>query len=461
MIIKELFFIYGTIILEFLLELYLFYYLITLKLKKKEGFVLKIIISLAILLILSFGISIFYYYFGNSVWGRVLVYSSLFGLSIFQLKYCYDESVWTIILCSTFGYALQNLVYKTNLTIWTMCQWYNLFGWLDPYIKFDIYYRAFYFGLMTLDVFLIYKICISKIKDKISNTHLKYQLLIVGLFVLVISNILCSLEDVYFSYLDFGRENEYNEYVYYILRQTGNVFSVVCCSIVIILIFQALEKDDLKQKIEYLKHTIRAAERQYEISRDTIELINIKCHDIKYKIEASLNNDKQDFKEIHEMISIYDSKIETGNKLLDVLFTEKSLYCEQNNILFSAMIDGTKLSFIEDGDLYCLFGNLMDNALEAVTKIENKEKRIINITVKCKDDMLIIQQDNYFDGNINFDDEGLPITSKNDKKYHGFGVQSMKILVKKYKGIFTTYTEEDIFHLNILFNLNGHCLQNK
>ena len=42
------------------------------------------------------------------------------------------------------------------------------------------------------------------------------------------------------------------------------------------------------------------------------------------------------------------------------------------------MVDGEKLSFIEDGDLYCLFGNLTDNALEAVSKIPNEEKRIIN-----------------------------------------------------------------------------------
>ena len=86
--------------------------------------------------------------------------------------------------------------------------------------------------------------------------------------------------------------------------------------------------------------------------------------------------------EIKKMIAIYDSKIESGNKMLDVLFTEKSLFCEQNNIKFSAMIDGSKLSFIEDGDLYCLFANLTDNALEAVSKITNKNKRIINIVVK-------------------------------------------------------------------------------
>ena len=96
----------------------------------------------------------------------------------------------------------------------------------------------------------------------------------------------------------------------------------------------------------------------------------------------------------------------------------------------------------------------MDNALEAVTKIPNEDKRIINFTVKSKDNLLIIQQDNYYIGDINFDKDGLPLTSKEDKKYHGFGMQSIKLLVEKYHGTMTTYVNSDVYHLNILFNLN-------
>ena len=451
----DLLHIYGNIIIEFLLELYIIYFLITKKLKRKENFKLRL--SLGIIGVLSFAflISIFYYYFGNTVIGRIFVYTSLFIVSIIHFKLILDESFWTVILCATLGYSLQNLVYKAYLTIWTGFQWIGLFDGLDKFIHFEIYYRLLYCLIFTGLIVLIYKLFIKKVRDKFTNTSLKYQLLILGIGVLLISNILCSLEDVFFAYLKSGRENEFDNYVYYVLRQTGNVFSIICCGIVVVLINQAIEKDDLKQKIEYLQHTIRSAERQYEISKNTIDSINIKCHDIKYKIEASLNSNKiNDLDEINNLIAIYDSNIQTGNKLLDVLFTEKSLYCEQNNIKFSAMIDGTKLDFIEDGDLYCLFGNLMDNALEAVTKIPNEDKRIINFTVKSKDNLLIIQQDNYYIGDINFDKDGLPLTSKEDKKYHGFGMQSIKLLVEKYHGTMTTYVNSDVYHLNILFNLN-------
>ena len=458
MIILELLKLYGNVIFEFLFEIYIFYILITRKLKRKENFSKRFIIGLIVVLLLSFLITIFYKAYGNTAIGRVIVYTSIFILTIGHLKICYDEPIWTIILCSVLGYAVQNLVYKIFLVIWTTVLWYKLFDIWDSALTFILHYRLLYYSIFGLSVFIIYKFFISKIHEKLHDTHLKYQLLIIASSVLLVTNILCSLEDVYFISLSVGRENDFDNLNHFILRQTGNMFSIVCCILVIILITQTLEKDNLKQKIEYLQHTIRNSQRQYEISRDTINLINIKCHDIKYKIEASLN-DKKEVDSINEMIAIYDSKIETGNNLLNVLFTEKSLYCEQNNIKFSAMVDGAKLDFIEDGDLYCLFGNLTDNALEAVAKIPNKEKRIINIIVKMVDDMLIIQEENYYVGNISFDNEGLPITSKVDKDYHGFGIQSIKLLVEKYHGVLTTYVNDDIFHLNILFNL--HNVQNK
>jgi hypothetical protein len=456
--IIELLKTYSNVIFEFLFEIYIFYILITKKLKRKENFQYRFYLGLIVILILSFLITIFYQYYGTKAIGRVLVYTSIFILTVGHLKFCYDEDIWSVILCSVLGYAAQNLVYKIFLTIWTCLLWFKLFDGWETAVMFSLHYRLLYYFIFGMITFVIYKLFISKIFEKLYNSKLKYQLLIIAMSVLLVTNILCSLEDIYFMSLSSGRENEFNNFTYFILRQTGNLFSIVCCVLVIILITLTLEKDSLKQKVEYLQHTIRNSQRQYEISRDTINLINIKCHDIKYKIEASLN-DKKEFDSINEMIAIYDSKIETGNDLLDVLFTEKSLYCEQNNIKFSAMVDGAKLDFIEAGDLYCLFGNLTDNALEAVAKIANKEKRIINIIVKMVDNMLIIQEENYYDGNINFDDDGLPITSKENKDYHGFGIQSIKLLVEKYHGVLTTFVNDDVFHLNILFNL--HNIQNK
>ena len=154
--------------------------------------------------------------------------------------------------------------------------------------------------------------------------------------------------------------------------------------------------------------------------------------------------------DLEESVSIYDSRIETGSPLLNVLLTEKSLFCEQNSINLSCMIDGEKLGFIEEGDLYCLFGNLVDNALEAVKNIKEPARRVIDLVVKSKDGLLLVQEENYFDGKLTFED-GLPVTTKEDKDRHGFGMRSLRLIARKYGGELTAFTEGDVFHLNIIF----------
>ena len=51
---------------------------------------------------------------------------------------------------------------------------------------------------------------------------------------------------------------------------------------------KTIEEDNLKQEVRYLQHVIRQGEKQYKISKETIDMINIKCHDIKYKLNILL-----------------------------------------------------------------------------------------------------------------------------------------------------------------------------
>ena len=114
------------------------------------------------------------------------------------------------------------------------------------------------------------------------------------------------------------------------------------------------------------------------------------------------------------------------------------------------MADGAKLDFMADGDLYCLFGNIIDNALEAVNAIDERERRVVNFVVKSKNDMLVVQTENYFAGELTFKD-GLPQTTKGDKNYHGFGMRSIRTIVNKYGGALSAKAEDGVFYLNIIF----------
>lgn len=65
--------------------------------------------------------------------------------------------------------------------------------------------------------------------------------------------------------------------------------------------------------------------------------------------------------------------------------------------------------------------------------------------------MLLVQEENYFNGTLTFMD-GLPVTTKEDTNSHGFGMRSLRMIVKKYGGELTTSVTDDIFHLSIIFS---------
>lgn len=124
---------------------------------------------------------------------------------------------------------------------------------------------------------------------------------------------------------------------------------------------------------------------------------------------------KDEINELKRAISIFDISIKTGNEALDVILAEKSLFCEKNNIKLNSIVSGECLKFMSSSDIYSLFGNAIDNAIEAVENLEETSKRIISISVKESMGMVSIHFENYYSGQLVLDN-GMPVTTKNDKK---------------------------------------------
>lgn len=82
--------------------------------------------------------------------------------------------------------------------------------------------------------------------------------------------------------------------------------------------------------------------------------------------------------------------------------------------------DCSKLNFITETDLYNLFGNALDNAIEAVSKINDHDKRRINLIVKIWCHLFAINVENYFDGHIELDKQMATLKLlKIIAQYHG------------------------------------------
>ena len=140
----------------------------------------------------------------------------------------------------------------------------------------------------------------------------------------------------------------------------------------------------------------------------------------------------------------------TGNEVLDTVLTEKSLFCEASGIQANCVADGHLLDFMDPVDLYTIFGNALDNAIESVSAIEDRTRRIIDVQVFSEKQMLVIQIINPIGQELTFDAEGLPVSTKEPNGYHGFGLRSIRHTAEKYGGFMTVKAEDGVFYLRLL-----------
>ena len=114
---------------------------------------------------------------------------------------------------------------------------------------------------------------------------------------------------------------------------------------------------------------------------------------------------------------------------------------------------------MEEWDIYSLFGNMLENAFEYEQTIEPPENRFISLTIKEAMGFLSIQTKNFYTGKDLTSEEIL--TTKDDTFNHGFGIKSMKNIVKKYNGKLDIITEYDMFKVVILLPLPNEKKENE
>lgn len=229
-----------------------------------------------------------------------------------------------------------------------------------------------------------------------------------------------------------------------------NLFDMIYCLFLLALQCEFAKKENEQKNNAVLKQMIHKQKEQMEISKENIELINIKCHDIKNQI-AMLGSriPKDEVEELERAVEIYDTAQKTGNEALDILLMEKQMQCQNRGIRLDCVIRGESLSFMRQSDVYALFGNAIDNAMEAADKLTDEKRKNIRVKVREDKGMLVIHFENDYEGTLDFR-EGLPKTTKRDKRYHGFGMKSIRMITEKYKGYMSVKASDGLFTLNII-----------
>ena len=251
-----------------------------------------------------------------------------------------------------------------------------------------------------------------------------------------------------------------NLFIYAKVDPGAALFNIVLqfyCISLLYLQSALFKKSSMRKELETIQLLWHQQKGQYQLSKETIELINHKCHDLKHQVQAirAVKDEKERetyLEKIEKSVQIYSAIVRTGNEILDTILTEKSLICENSGIHINCVADGSLLAFMNPVDLYTLFGNALDNAIEAVRKLESKEKRVIDIMLYERQSFLMLQIVNPMCGEVKFED-GLPLTTKAKNGYHGYGMKSMLHTIQKYEGHLTTEVKNGCFYFNVMLPL--------
>ena len=151
-------------------------------------------------------------------------------------------------------------------------------------------------------------------------------------------------------------------------------------------------------------------------------------------------------KKIEKMLKPLVLKEYTNNPILNILLNDKKKNAALQNTQFDLEIGNIELNFMEPVEITTVFGNLLDNAMEACEKSANKK---INMKLDTYNDFVFIQISNTTNGQTKWND-GRPISQKGDN--HGIGLINVENIIKKYNGSMILEEKNFVFKCSIIFN---------
>lgn len=212
---------------------------------------------------------------------------------------------------------------------------------------------------------------------------------------------------------------------------------------------------NLKQRNEYY-------ENQLELIQSNIKDVRMIKHDMKnhlmvlqtYYNSGNLEGYNKYMSKIFSELSSEKKYVSSGNVTIDSILNYKLKKLEDTGTQISVQVENVEDINVPEFVLTTILGNLIDNATEALDKLDD-EKEIFILIIKDRDSV-IIQIDNSYDGTINKSiNKSRLLTRKEDKENHGLGIASVQKAVDSVNGKMEITYDEDMFSVTV--NLESQC----
>lgn len=416
-------------------------------LRKTNGYIWKMPLCLVVGMVISFFIPMKEY---TSLYGSLLFFS-LFAVSVLMLTFLYAESVSALLFCSSAAFTMQHIASEVFELLYAVAKAKGFSGGgiygsdtgNNPLlIANDYFLTVAYYSIYFLVYFYFSIIPSFKYKRENERGLTSLSVGIITAFSVLIN--------VVFGAIAIWSVPSGFSFVGLVLIHLWNV---ACCVLLLFLMFELLRRRTAETELAVTKEIHKRERVKYEQAKSEREALNIRCHDLKHQIHSVIGKSAaigdEAVKEIEKTINVFDTMYSTGNVALDVILGEKDTLGRSKNIKFSPMADGKALSFMSEVDIYSLFGNILDNAIEASEKLPEAE-RFIGLKVYRQNSFVIINATNAFSGEIK-QENGNIVTTKTDRESHGYGLKSIKYVVEKYDGKVDITAQKGVFTLTVLF----------
>lgn len=372
---------------------------------------------------------------------EILYYAVLFGMTVALMGVVLKAS-WKELLFAAIGaYAAQHVMFCLEQIVRVLT------GYVGEAIGVNTAMPWLLRELAVLLPFIAFGVLLNRwlVRPMVGRLQdADFRMGIVSAVILVVSVVLATL---------LRRTAAADDMVLNLICQ---LYEAISCSLGLAMQFSLAYRYRLAYDNGVLERLLHEEYRLHRMSKEAIDTINMKSHDLKYRIRTlrrnAADNDADLHRELGELddsVTTYDSMVVTGNDAVDLIMSEKSLICQQRGISFTYVVDGGQLSFMSPPDVCSLIGNALDNAIEHVMQ-EPAEHRIISMNVSRTGGMVLFHVENDCSVPPTFRD-GLPVTTKRDDRYHGFGTRSIRYVCERYGGEVSMRAEHGKFILDVLF----------
>ncbi|MCD8295300.1 MAG: ATP-binding protein [Clostridia bacterium] len=421
---------------EFVLEQMIAIALIMIRMPRQKHFWIRLPICIIVCLASSIRWDYSYFY----IWWGVLIYAAwyvvILALFLFSIKICWKISWSQAIFYTCCSYCMQHVAYLISEIVYTLFWEYGTMLILEHYYTVRYITLVIVLAVVYSLIYLFVMRPISKNQDRIS-----FRGLVAPSVLIVVSTMTLNL-----------------------YRQTWIEYSIiemlypVCLCIMGFFFYTMLLRiNRLQSEKEETEQYMQMQAAYGRMSRENIQLINMRCHDIKHQLSTlTATGDeklKAEAEKLKGEVDIYESIAKTGCDALDIILTDKCFNCKSKGVTINYLVDDGSLDGIAADDIYAIFCNAIDNAAEYAATLKDPARRTVNFRVTRNGNIVSIRFDNYYDGVIRMGKDKFPASTK-EGRLHGLGLKSIRYIAERYDGSAAVRAENGIFTLSIILAVN-------